>query len=112
MDGKACGILATWIPAIIGLPLAIKRPLAKRTPFSSYPPIKGVYQHRNGLVDDLTKRYKVHDLVWYEPHVRMESAISREKQIKGWSSAAKIDLIEKHNPEWSDLWLNLTSLSL
>ena len=44
--------------------------------------IKRVYEHRNELMDGFTKRYKVHDLVWYEVHERMESAILREKQIK------------------------------
>ncbi len=70
--------------------------------------IKRIYEHRNELADGFTKRYKVHDLVWYEVHERMESAILREKQIKKWSRAAKIDLIEKSNREWRDLWLDLT----
>ncbi len=69
--------------------------------------VKRVYEHRNGLVDGFAKRYNVHDLVWYEVHERMESAISREKQIKGWSRAAKIELIEKHNREWLDLWASI-----
>jgi putative endonuclease len=73
--------------------------------------IKRVYEHRNELVDGFTKRYKVHDLVWYEVHERMESAILREKQIKKWSRTAKIDLIEKHNRDWRDLWLELFSSS-
>lgn len=69
--------------------------------------VKRVYQHRNGLADGFTKRHNVHDLVWYERHERMESAISREKQIKGWSRAAKIELIEKQNREWLDLWTSI-----
>ena len=73
--------------------------------------IKRVYEHRNQLVDSFTKRHKVHDLVWYEIHERMESAILREKQIKKWSRTAKIDLIEKHNREWRDLWPDLFSTS-
>jgi len=73
---------------------------------------KRVYEHRNDLVEGFSRRYKVHDLVWYEIHDRMESAISREKQIKKWSRAAKIGLIEKRNPEWRDLWLELVSPSL
>jgi len=66
-----------------------------------------IYEHRNELVDGFTKRYKVHDLVWYEVHQCMESAISQEKQIKKWSRAAKIDLVEKQNREWRDLWLDI-----
>jgi putative endonuclease len=71
--------------------------------------IQRVYQHRNELVEGFTRRYGVHDLVWFESHECMESAISREKQIKKWSRTAKIELIEKHNPEWRDLWPELTS---
>ena len=69
--------------------------------------IKRVYQHRNNLVDGFTKRYNVHNLVWYEVHERMESAILREKQIKKWQRMAKIGLIEQHNPDWRDLWQEL-----
>jgi len=59
--------------------------------------IKRVYEHRNELVDGFTKRFEVHDLVWYEVHERMESAILREKQMKKWTRIAKIDLIESIN---------------
>ena len=74
--------------------------------------IKRVYEHRNELIDGFTTRYGVHSLVWYEVHERMESAILREKQLKKWSRAAKIGLIEKGNPAWKDLWPDLTSPSL
>jgi len=66
--------------------------------------VKRVYQHRNNLVDGFTKRYAVHDLVWYEVHNNMESAITREKQIKRWGRQVKIATIEKFNFEWKDLW--------
>jgi putative endonuclease len=69
--------------------------------------IKRVFQHRNNLVDGFTKRYSVHNLVWYEVHERMESAILREKQIKTWRRTAKMGLIEQRNPEWQDLWYEL-----
>ncbi len=69
--------------------------------------IKRVYQHRNEVVDGFTKSYGVHDLVWYEIHEMMESAISREKQLKKWSRIAKIRLIERQNPSWRDLWPEL-----
>ena len=74
--------------------------------------IKRIYEHRNDMTNGFTKRFSVHDLVWYEIHERMDSAILREKQIKKWSRAAKIDMIEKRNPEWRDLWSELTSPSL
>ena len=68
-----------------------------------------VYQHRNELADGFTKRYKIHDLVWYEIHEIMESAILREKQLKKWSRIAKIRLIEQQNPHWQDLWPELVT---
>ncbi len=74
--------------------------------------IKRIYEHRNKLIDGFTKRYGVHDLVWYELHEQMDSAISREKQIKKWSRVAKIRLIEQRNPAWKDLWPDLTFPSL
>ena len=54
-----------------------------------------------------TKKYGVDKLVWYEPHAYMESAIQREKAIKEWKRAWKLNLIEKTNPEWVDLYETL-----
>ena len=66
--------------------------------------LKRVWKHRNDAVDGFTKRYGVHSLVYYELHGDMESAILREKQIKKWRRAWKVDLIERENPEWQDLY--------
>lgn len=74
--------------------------------------IRRVYQHRNEQAEGFTKRYGIHDLVWYEVHEKMESAILREKQLKKWPRIAKIRLIEQSNPNWHDLWLELASPSL
>jgi putative endonuclease len=63
-----------------------------------------VYTHRNDLVEGFTKRYKVHDLVWYERHERAESAILREKRIKKWPREWKDELVVKLNPDWRDLY--------
>jgi putative endonuclease len=71
--------------------------------------IQRVYQHRENLAEGFTKRYGVHDLVWYEVHERMDSAILREKQLKKWNRATKIQLIERGNPHWHDLWPGLVS---
>lgn len=60
---------------------------------------KRVWEHRNDVVDGFTKRYAVHLLVYYELHKDMASAIVREKQMKKWNRAWKLELIEKHNPE-------------
>ena len=68
---------------------------------------KRVFQHRNDLVDGFSGRYRVHDLVWYELHETMESAIQREKALKAWRRAWKIRLIEESNPEWRDLYTSL-----
>mgnify|MGYP000870881037 FL=1 len=65
--------------------------------------IQRVWQHRNDQVEGFTKRYKVHTLVWYEQHETMESAIAREKAIKEWQRAWKLELIEAANPGWQDL---------
>ena len=63
-----------------------------------------VWEHKNDFVEGFTKRYQVHDLVWYEVHDSMESAISREKALKKWNRAWKVRLIEEGNPWWSDLY--------
>jgi putative endonuclease len=62
------------------------------------------WQHKNEEVEGFTKRYGVHTLVWYELHDSMESAIRREKTIKEWKRAWKLELIENANPEWLDLY--------
>ncbi len=71
--------------------------------------LKRVWEHKNDVVEGFTKRYGVHSLVWYEPHDTMEPAIMREKAIKEWKRAWKLDLIEKANPEWKDLHENIRS---
>ena len=60
-------------------------------------------QHRIGDTQSFTSRYKVHRLVWLERHHSMGAAIQREKQLKPWRRAWKIELIEGLNPEWEDL---------
>ncbi|HET8564121.1 MAG TPA: GIY-YIG nuclease family protein [Candidatus Binatia bacterium] len=62
------------------------------------------FEHKNDLVEGFTKKYQVHRLVYYELHEDMMSAIEREKQLKKWNRAWKLELIERQNPDWSDLW--------
>jgi len=62
-----------------------------------------VYEHKNKLVKGFTTKYNVIKLIFYEVCDDIESAILREKQIKGWLRAKKIALIEAMNPEWRDL---------
>jgi putative endonuclease len=66
--------------------------------------IKRVWQHRSHALGGFTARYGVTRLVWYELHATMLSAIKREKQLKEWRRAWKLDLIEQDNPEWLDLY--------
>ena len=69
--------------------------------------VKRVWEHRSDVVEGFTKRYSVHTLVWFELHETMESAIRREKAIKGWNRTWKLELIEQSNPTWSDLYSSL-----
>lgn len=67
-----------------------------------------VWQHKNNVAVGFTKKYFAHQLIWYEPHENMESAISREKALKKWNRIWKLRLIEQFNPEWQDLHEQLT----
>jgi putative endonuclease len=62
-----------------------------------------IHQHRTSAVRGFTRDYAVKLLVWFEQHATMESAILREKQIKKWNRAWKLELIEATNPDWRDL---------
>jgi len=62
-----------------------------------------VYEHRHKLMDGFTEKYNVSRLVYYEDTNDIESAINREKQIKGWLRTKKIALVESLNPYWADL---------
>jgi putative endonuclease len=71
--------------------------------------IKRIWQHKNDEVDGFTKKYQVHTLVWLEAHENAESAITREKQIKEWKRKWKLELIEKSNPTWRDLYEEIST---
>ncbi len=66
--------------------------------------IKRIWQHKNDVVKGFTERYSVHQLVWYELHETMESAIRKEKMLKNWKRVWKLKLIERSNPNWQDLY--------
>jgi putative endonuclease len=67
--------------------------------------IKRVYEHRESVIpDSFSSKYFVKKLVYYEAYDDIECAITREKQIKKWNRQWKINLIEKDNPEWQDLY--------
>jgi putative endonuclease len=69
--------------------------------------MKRMWEHRSGAIKGFTQKYKVHNLVWYERHETAESAIKRERNMKEWKRLWKIELIEKSNPTWADLYPNL-----
>jgi putative endonuclease len=71
--------------------------------------VQRVWQHREGVVEGFTKKYGVKKLVFFEAHETAESAITREKQIKKWERAWKIELVERENPEWRDLYSIITA---
>ncbi|MBV8791998.1 MAG: GIY-YIG nuclease family protein [Pseudolabrys sp.] len=71
--------------------------------------VRRVYEHRTDAVDGFSKRHAVHRLVHYERFDQIEFAIQREKRVKKWTRAWKIELIEKTNPQWVDLYPAIAS---
>jgi len=69
--------------------------------------VRRVYEHKSGLVDGFTRKYGVHDLVYFEQTDDVHSAIAREKQMKKWDRKWKLRLIEESNPGWRDLYEEL-----
>lgn len=65
---------------------------------------KRIYEHKQGLVEGFTRKYRLHRLVYFECTEEMTSAIRREKQLKAGSRTKKLALIESINPDWRDLY--------
>ena len=70
--------------------------------------MKRIYEHKQKIVEGFTKKYSVDKLGYYEVYDDIESAILREKQIKAGSRKNKIKMIESINPEWKDLYYDIT----
>jgi putative endonuclease len=70
--------------------------------------VKRVYGHKNNLVEGFTKKHQVHQLVYSEFYNLIEEALKREKRLKRWNRNWKIKLIESVNPNWEDLYFNLS----
>jgi putative endonuclease len=70
--------------------------------------LKRAWQHRYGVIPGFTRDHSVKSLVWYEAHESREAAIVRERQMKKWNRAWKLELIESRNPDWRDLGEELT----
>ncbi len=68
-----------------------------------------VYEHKNDVVEGFTQKYRVHQLVYYEFYDDLENAVLREKRMKDWKRQWKLELIEKMNPDWQDLALELNA---
>jgi putative endonuclease len=73
--------------------------------------IKRVYEHRAGIGSKFTTKYKVRRLVWFEEFADINEAIQREKTLKHYVRAWKINLIERENPHWGDLYPSLPSVA-
>jgi len=71
--------------------------------------VRRVFEHKEGLIDGFTKKYNVHRLVYVETHDDVGIAIQREKRLKEWQRAWKINLIESQNPDWNDLYETLNA---
>jgi len=71
--------------------------------------MRRIGQHKIKLVDGFTKKYSVDKLVFYEETEDIMSAINREKNIKNWKRKWKLDLIEKFNKNWEDLYYKMVS---
>src|SRR3954451_7594146 len=66
--------------------------------------VRRVYEHKAGFARGFTKKYEVHRLLYYEQFSDIEAAIVREKRLKKWNRAWKVQLIEATNPNWDDLY--------
>jgi putative endonuclease len=66
--------------------------------------VKRIWEHKNNVVEGFTKKYDVHNLVYFEEHSTVENAIKREKRLKKYNREWKKNLIEKDNPRWEDLY--------
>lgn len=71
--------------------------------------VQRIWQHKNKVVDGFSREHGLDQLVFYELHDNAESAIKREKRLKKWNRAWKIDLIEQGNPYWADLYDTITT---
>ena len=69
--------------------------------------LKRVYEHKNDVADGFTRKYRVHQLVYYEETNDVRDAIEREKNLKKWNRQWKIELIEQMNPEWRELYYEI-----
>jgi putative endonuclease len=70
--------------------------------------VRRAQEHRDGAINGFSRRYGLKMLVYYERHDTPRAAIQREKNIKHWSRQWKLELVESLNPQWRDLWKDIT----
>ena len=97
-----CRILSAVVPYYVYI-LASRRNGTLYTGITNNP-ARRVYEHKQGLIPGFTSKYDVKTLVYVEAHDTALAAIQREKNIKHWSRAWKVALIERDNPQWRDLY--------
>jgi len=73
--------------------------------------IRRAWEHREGVAEGFTRRHGIKNLVWFEEYAQITAAIQREKTMKHWSRDWKVNLIERSNPDWHDLFDDLASSS-
>jgi putative endonuclease len=71
--------------------------------------VKRIWEHKNNIILGFTAKYRVHQLVYYEVHQELMEAAKREKRLKNWCRQWKLNLIEKFNPTWRDLYDDITA---
>ena len=74
--------------------------------------LRRIQEHRQGRVEGFTAKYRITRLIYAEPYAEARNAVARERQLKGWSRAKKLALVEASNPDWRDLgddWLGVNA---
>jgi len=71
--------------------------------------VKRTWEHKNGAMDGHTKKYSIKRLVYFEIYDDFDNAVKREKQLKKWHRQWKVDLIEKDNPDWNELYRTIVA---
>jgi putative endonuclease len=71
--------------------------------------VRRIWEHKNEVVPSFTKRYHLHQLVYFEEHQTIYRAMQRERTMKHWKSDWKVALIERDNPEWDDLYWHIAA---
>jgi len=100
-QGPICGAAAPFVY------LLASKPYGTLYIGSTFDLLRRVAEHKARAVPGFTAKYRVDRLVWFEPHERMAAAARRERQIKEWKRSWKIQLFERDNPQWIDLYSSL-----